>query len=912
MSDPAAREAAERAFEYRYRFGTAEFDEARFQLYVDGEPVEVERRALEVLACLLRHAGEVVTKEELFAQVWAGRVTVDKVLPNAVNKLRKALGAANAELLATQPRLGYRLDGMRERVVVRSRVAAAPLLRAGQPVAQRAHFVLRERLGGSHGNEVWLGEHLKTGERRVYKYAAGSAGLRGLRREATLARLLATAGEATRSGFARLLDWHFEDAPFFLEYAWHGQDLLQWSRTHLQGMPRDQRLQLFLQFADAVAAAHQFGVLHKDIKPANILIAAADDGWHARLADFGSGSLLDPGRLDELGITRHDPAATRPAGSDAGSGTPLYLPPEVVAGGPQTVQGDVYALGLVLYQLLAGDPGRPMAPGWEKDIDDALLREDIALATDGDPAHRLASVPELAARLRRLQRRREDAARAAEAQARARRDREALLRARARRPLVAASMAILALGLATSLWFHHRAQQAGRVAQLELEKATALNEFIGKDVIGQANPLIAGGGADAPVREVLLAARERIGPRFASQPRVAAAMHISLAALFNGIEMLAPAEDEVRKALVLLTREHGAAGLETLKAQASLAGVLTRSGRFDEALQTLRQLDRGAAGHPEPEVDAYRALAWGNYHGNKGDAERAIPEFERGARLLAQYRPEQTDKLDSVRLDLGQLYNHAERPREAGELAAGLIEEIGRRPRRNPLSLAIARQVLADARSRQGQYAQAQALLLQAQKDIVAVLGEASTNNLILVRSLSYVARRQQDWPAAVRHAERFAEGIAARLGEGHVMAVTAKGALGQVLYLAGDQQRAEAPLRSAYEQLLQDYSAANPQTWQVGFWYAANAVARGEWALAERLLDVLQAHAEAAIGSEPLQHARLAALRATTLAARGDGQRAAPLLQAAISGLGESPDPEDVPFIERARSALAAATASR
>ena len=91
---------------YTYRFGSAEFDEARFELRVGGLPVEVERRALEVLAYLLRHAGEVVTKEELLREVWAGRVTVDKVLPNAMTKLRRALGEANAERLVTQPRIG--------------------------------------------------------------------------------------------------------------------------------------------------------------------------------------------------------------------------------------------------------------------------------------------------------------------------------------------------------------------------------------------------------------------------------------------------------------------------------------------------------------------------------------------------------------------------------------------------------------------------------------------------------------------------------------------------------------------------------------------------------------------------------------------------------------------------------------
>lgn len=74
---------------FGFRFGTAEFDEARCELRVAGAPVEVEPRVLALLAYLLRHAGEVVTKEELLREVWAGRVTVDKVLPSAITKLRR-------------------------------------------------------------------------------------------------------------------------------------------------------------------------------------------------------------------------------------------------------------------------------------------------------------------------------------------------------------------------------------------------------------------------------------------------------------------------------------------------------------------------------------------------------------------------------------------------------------------------------------------------------------------------------------------------------------------------------------------------------------------------------------------------------------------------------------------------------
>src|SRR3546814_3368819 len=90
---------------YRWRFGAVEFDEARHELRVAGLPVEIEHRPLQVLALLLRHVGEVVTKEELFDEVWAGRVTVDHVLATAVGKLRRALHASGENRIVTVPRL---------------------------------------------------------------------------------------------------------------------------------------------------------------------------------------------------------------------------------------------------------------------------------------------------------------------------------------------------------------------------------------------------------------------------------------------------------------------------------------------------------------------------------------------------------------------------------------------------------------------------------------------------------------------------------------------------------------------------------------------------------------------------------------------------------------------------------------
>jgi DNA-binding winged helix-turn-helix (wHTH) protein/TolB-like protein/tetratricopeptide (TPR) repeat protein len=90
-----------------WRFADCEFDDLRFQLVVHGEPVELERKPLELLRYLLSRPGEVVRKEELLEAVWPGVTVVDASLATAVSKLRKVLG--KQEIIQTVPRVGYRV-----------------------------------------------------------------------------------------------------------------------------------------------------------------------------------------------------------------------------------------------------------------------------------------------------------------------------------------------------------------------------------------------------------------------------------------------------------------------------------------------------------------------------------------------------------------------------------------------------------------------------------------------------------------------------------------------------------------------------------------------------------------------------------------------------------------------------------
>ena len=406
-----AREVAESSGRL-WRFADYEFDELARELRVKGRSLELESKPLDILLQLLLHAGEVVTKEELLESVWPDAMVVDGSLATAVSKLRKAMGDEDHPIIVTVPRVGYRLAVP---VYCKTVAAAGSDLgfKAGDLVPGREQWRLTRAMDVSGSSEVWLAENPKTHEQRVFKFAADGVRLQGLKREITISRFLRES-LGDRPEFVRILEWNFETPPFFLESEYAGPDLAEWALAHngLNNIPPDARLHLLIDIAQAVAAAHGIGVLHKDLKPANILIVhgmvvgGADRDWQIKIADFGSASLFDPSRLHSLGITNLGFTQTAGLDSDNLTGTLMYLAPEVLAGQSPSAGSDVYALGVMLYQLITGDFRKPLAPGWEAEIQDALLREDIADAACGDPCKRLNSAADLVERLLTIEQRR--------------------------------------------------------------------------------------------------------------------------------------------------------------------------------------------------------------------------------------------------------------------------------------------------------------------------------------------------------------------------------------------------------------------------------------------------------------------------------------------------------------------------
>ncbi len=283
---------------------------------------------------------------------------------------------------------------------------------AGLGIPTRSGWTLDRKLGAGGFGEAWLAISKRTRDRRAFKFCFRADRLRSLKRELTLFRILKDSlGE--RDDIARLYDVNLDTPPFFLELeftpagsldAWSGEN------ENLATLSIEERARFVAEVATALGAAHSVGVLHKDVKPANILVRVDVDGApHARLTDFGIGQLLPTDRGEGLNVTLDGFTEGAPL-TDLGSqtGTRVYMAPELFANKPASIASDVYALGVLLYQMVVGDLQRPLAHGWERDVSDPLLVEDIAACVAGNPAERPVSCELVAAQLRSLAERRHD------------------------------------------------------------------------------------------------------------------------------------------------------------------------------------------------------------------------------------------------------------------------------------------------------------------------------------------------------------------------------------------------------------------------------------------------------------------------------------------------------------------------
>ena len=413
----------------------------------------------------------------------------------------------------------------------------------GLDIPRRSGWRLQRRVGEGGFGEVWLAQHHDGKQRRIFKFCYDQKRLHALKREIALVQHVNdTLGE--RDDIAKILDWNLDEAPFFLETEYTaGGNLAEWAERQggLGTIPIEQRRDLIAQIAEALSASHSVGVLHKDVKPENILITGnPGEPPKIRLTDFGVGVVIDGDDSVEQRLTELRPPSVTEMVSPLSAATRLYASPEILEGKNPSAQADVYALGVLLYQMEVGDFSRALATGWEHDIEDRLVRQDIAAAVDGSPERRLASPRLLADRLRDLPRRH-----AKEHQLQL--DAQAMRRSR-RFQRWSGALTILGFTMAALLWVH-QSRLAKAKARAELEAATAeqVSQFL-VELFETADPSVAM-GEDITARQLLDRGAERLDTELEGQGAIRARLALVMGSSYYALGLYGPAQELLQRAL---------------------------------------------------------------------------------------------------------------------------------------------------------------------------------------------------------------------------------------------------------------------------------------------------------------------------------------------------------------------------
>ena len=490
-------------------------------------------------------------------------------------------------------------------------------------------YTLIDKIGEGGFAEVWLARQDEPVQRQV--------ALKILKEGMDTQRIL-TRFEAERQALA-LLDHPYitrvHDAgstdsgrPYFVMEAIVGQPIDTYCRE--TQAPLERRLCLLMRVCQAVQYAHHKAIIHRDLKPSNILVTAdGEDSVVPKVIDFGIAKALDHSLTGRTVHTREHHYL----------GTPDYMSPEQMAGGRDVAdsRSDVYALGVVLFELLTGttpfnrepskanvpfdvrssdslsyeapkpssrlDPARDTKklpqgmpePSLPRELDWIVLK-----ALEHDPERRYQSPDQLGEDLRRFL---DHEAVTAGPPTRLYRTGKFVRRHRA--AVTGASVAIVALllgsGLALAGWWKAKEERervivAQAETKREAEIATAVNSFLQNDLLGQADPHRSGKASDLTLRAALDRAASTVGDRFADKPEVLASLHFTLADTYLGLACLEEGEFHAREAARLIEELHGWDHHETLRANSQLARALSGRSRFEEALALHRRVLEGRRG----------------------------------------------------------------------------------------------------------------------------------------------------------------------------------------------------------------------------------------------------------------------------------------------------------------------------
>jgi eukaryotic-like serine/threonine-protein kinase len=690
----------------RWHFAGTIFDERTLELLVNGADAELERKPLEVLIYLLEHAGEVCTKDEILTGVWPGRILSETVLTKCIGRLREALGDRDQDIIKTAYGFGYRFIAPVQVEVGPTPGPARLDFKPGDHPPGRPLWSLVERLGvGGHG-ETWRARHEKTHEQRVFKFALDEISLGVLKREITLFRIINDV-LGDRARVVRLLDWNLEQLPYFTEAEYvSAGSLIDWSNGlgGIAAIPVAERLEIVAKIAAALAAVHSVGVLHKDLKPSNIFVRpVSGEPADMALGNFGSGGILDAGHIDRLGITRLGFTKTI-AASKVNSATLTYVAPEIQDGQPYTVKSDIYSLGIILYQFLVGDFHKVLSSEWRGDIDEELLREDIALLVEADPAMRMADAGLLVQRLRSLDERRSRLIAQRKTQVNDEDMRRHLERTRAQRVGIAVTFGALTFGLALSTVMYLKGRGAQEQSAGAAAQSKAVTEFLSDETFAPEDP-----GVESAKKwttpELLTRTGNKIDLRFAGQPAVASQLHYVIGRSLNRFHEYPLSVWHLNRAMELGQQGNAAGSDAVLRSACELIEIDYTLGKLRDTLPRYEAvLAAGDASKAPNDVilaELKERVARARYR--LGDWSQAAQDL--GMLLKVQDISASPSALvGEIELDLGQALTDLARPADGGGHLRRAIEILTRDVGASHATVAEARAALGRSLADAGQF----------------------------------------------------------------------------------------------------------------------------------------------------------------------------------------------------------------
>jgi tRNA A-37 threonylcarbamoyl transferase component Bud32 len=615
-----------------------------------------------------------------------------------------ALAAAVGRLLALDDQTDGPIEALRGEVAEAAGRRLLGTVPAEPPPARLGAWQLGGKLGAGGMGEVWAAERMEGGFTQRAAVKLVRSGISSLEIAERFRRERQVLARLNHAAIARLLDGGVapDGRPWFAMERVDGTTITEFARR--ERLTLAERLALLVRVARAVDAAHRSLIVHRDLKPSNILITDTGD---PKLLDFGLAKLLEP--EDDAHQTRSDLRAL----------TPAYAAPEQVLGEPITMATDVYALGVLLYELTTGElPHLRRAPT-SAGLADEVSRETIERpssrvrrASGVEPAsaaigglsparlaHRLKGDLDtiaLTALKREPERRYPTAAAFADDIERFLEGRPVAARpdtvgyrlrkfvGRHRLAMVAAAVVAVALlgALATVYW-------QTRATRLEAERTARVRDFLAS-IFGSLDPDL-GPGRGATAATLLAAGAARVEAELSSEPLVAAELYSALGRAWLALDAYEEAERLAEKSRRIVLESFGAGSIQAASSAALLGEIATAREELlageRELRAALAQLD-AAAGSASLEAARAAAALGRNLNAQERHAE-ALALSERAYAVLAA-RLGAGDR-EAVRALLAQslALRFGDRAVEADRRLDGARALLAATPQANPVTRAL-------------------------------------------------------------------------------------------------------------------------------------------------------------------------------------------------------------------------------